>query len=137
MNRLEIVVKLIARHWPEESFHKRNLLVISAFDMADDLIKSHEHRNKASEVAEENKITITTYDIDDVVASLVDNKLDWLAPKNDWQWCQASEIAKWCFQEENPSNFSSARIGVYVRSRNGNKSKRVTGRKLLHTPPFK
>lgn len=121
MNRLEIAVSLYSRNIGD------GLSVEGAFALADSILKHHQSTNKIETHKEqtENKLS-----------KLLDANLNWAADKDDWVWLQASEILKKCGQPK-PSNLDSARVGIFIRSKNGNLSKRVTGRKLIFCPPFK
>lgn len=63
------------------------------------------------------------------------NRLDWDAPELQWRWEQASVVLVECGLDR-PTKFDAATAGALIRSRNGDKSKRVNGKKMLLCPPL-
>lgn len=63
------------------------------------------------------------------------NRLDWDSPESLWRWEQASVVLMECGLDR-PTNLDAATAGTLIRGRNGDQSKRVTGKKLLLCPPL-
>jgi hypothetical protein len=63
-------------------------------------------------------------------------KLDWDSNESFWRWEQASVIVVECGLDR-PTKSDAGTAGQLIRSKNGGKSKRSNGKKLLWCPPLK
>lgn len=71
----------------------------------------------------------------DPIEALVNERLNWEAPRSEWVYRTASEILS-SFGKDNPSKMEATRVNTVMRALNGNDAHRFKNRRCVLCPPM-